>query len=466
MLENSVPEMATVGDVVISVSHVSKTYKLYPSHQDRLKEALHPFRKRYHEEFSALNDVTFDIRRGESVGILGRNGAGKSTLLQLIAGVLNPTSGTIKVAGSISALLELGAGFNPDLTGRENVLLANTIQGVGETEIAERISLVESFADIGLFFDQPMKVYSSGMYARVAFAHAINVNPDVLIVDEILGVGDAKFQEKCYNKIRNLKDAGVCILFVSHSTDVIQRNCERAILLEGGRLAKYGPADAIVTEYHDLLYGAKEKARPKVENEFEIRDESTTCTQEPGPWQQGEIAAFLSNSIAVFYRERPYYNPNERRIGNREAEIVDLLVLADGIPKFSVLTGSETLNILIKIKYQRQVSSPQIGWGLTSVEGMVIGGSSTVMQGVELGSVEAGSVVIYDQEIRMALCGGQYFLNVAVGEYLDQQWIYFDARRSVIHLSVSDLGRGSGFFHFPSKVRVVNWSFHSEMRCP
>ncbi|MBM4128269.1 MAG: ABC transporter ATP-binding protein, partial [Nitrospira sp.] len=155
MLENSVSGGKAVGDVVISVSHVSKTYKLYPSHQDRLKEALHPFRKRYHEEFSALHDVTFEIRRGESVGILGRNGAGKSTLLQIIAGVLNPTSGSIRVAGTISALLELGAGFNPDLTGRENVVLANTIQGVGEKEIAERVSLVESFADVGLFFDQP-----------------------------------------------------------------------------------------------------------------------------------------------------------------------------------------------------------------------------------------------------------------------------------------------------------------------
>jgi ABC-type polysaccharide/polyol phosphate transport system ATPase subunit len=270
-------DKVSMSDVVISVSGVSKTYRLYPSHQDRLKEALHPFRKRYHQEFSALCNVSFEIRRGESVGILGRNGAGKSTLLQLLAGVLSPTSGTIKVAGKVAALLELGAGFNPDLTGRENVILASTIQGIAESEIDKRVDEVEEFADVGVFFDQPMKVYSSGMYARVAFANAINVNPDVLIVDEILGVGDAKFQEKCYNKISALRDEGVCILFVSHSTEVIQRNCPNAFLLENGKVVAQGATASVVAAYHDLLYGAKRVTGITVGGGAELRRTDFAC---------------------------------------------------------------------------------------------------------------------------------------------------------------------------------------------
>jgi len=366
-------------DVVISVSDVGKTYRLYPSHQDRLKEALHPFRKHYHEAFSALSGVTFDIRRGQSVGILGRNGAGKSTLLQLIAGVLSPSSGTIRVAGKVAALLELGAGFNPDLTGRENVILASTIQGIPEKEIAERVVAVETFADVGIFFDQPMKVYSSGMYARVAFGNAIQVNPDVLIIDEILGVGDAKFQEKCYNKIRNLREAGVCILFVSHSTEVIQRNCELAMLLEGGKLLRYGPADATVAAYHDLLYGAKNTMVAVSENAAPASDAPASSSQANTAMRDGELAALIEANELPLYRGRPYYNQNERRIGNRDAEIVDFLVLADGKSQFGILTGNETLNIYIKIKFRRNIDVPQTGWALVSTEGIVIAGSNTVM---------------------------------------------------------------------------------------
>lgn len=450
--ENTPADEMNMSDVVISVSNVSKTYRLYPSHQDRLKEALHPFRKRYHEEFSALNGVTFEIRRGESVGILGRNGAGKSTLLQLIAGVLNPTIGTIRVAGKVAALLELGAGFNPDLTGRENVILASTIQGIAENEIDERVAAVEAFADVGMFFDQPMKVYSSGMYARVAFGNAIHVNPDVLIVDEILGVGDAKFQEKCYHKIRNLREVGVCILFVSHSTEVIQRNCEFAILLEGGRLLKHGPADAAVAAYHDLLYGAK-TTDAILKQESLASDMPVSLPQAQTIIQNGEFATFLKNDISSRYQDQPYYNSHERRIGNFEAEIVDFLVLADGKPRFSVLTGNETLNIYFKVKFCRDVEIPQAGWALLTTEGIIVAGSNTVLQKSTLPSVRDGEIVIYDQEIKLALCGGQYFLTIGIGEYQKQEWNYFDVRNSAIHLAVADSERATGFFQVPSSCK-------------
>ncbi len=459
MLENSVPEMATVGDVVISVSHVSKTYKLYPSHQDRLKEALHPFRKRYHEEFSALNDVTFDIRRGESVGILGRNGAGKSTLLQLIAGVLNPTSGTVRVAGTISALLELGAGFNPDLTGRENVLLANTIQGADEKEIAERVSLVESFADIGLFFDQPMKVYSSGMYARVAFAHAINVNPDVLIVDEILGVGDAKFQEKCYSQIRAMREAGVCILFVSHSTEIVQRNCDKALLIEGGKLIAHDYADAVIAAYHDLLYGS---GRTRESETATVLPEQNCEAPIYGSERviSAELQVFMGSDDSSFCKTRNYYNPNERRFGNGDAEITDLFVTVNGQTDFNVLSGDEALSIYLKVRFKRDTPQPQIGWAIVSPEGITIAGSNTAMCNISLAEAQSGSTLIYEIKIFPNLCGGDYFFNFGVGEILGETWSFLDNRRSIIHLTVAHNGKATGFFHVPFKCQVVFQDHH------
>lgn len=442
-----------MNEVVIAVSDVSKTYRLYSSHQDRLKEALHPFRKHYHKEFSALSNIGFEIRRGESVGILGRNGAGKSTLLQLIAGVLSPTTGTIEIVGTVAALLELGAGFNPDLTGRENVILASTIQGIPEAAIAERVAAVEAFADVGIFFDQPMKVYSSGMYARVAFANAIHINPDVLIVDEILGVGDAKFQEKCYNKIRSLRDAGVCILFVSHSTEIIQRNCDFAMLIEGGKLLNYGPADACVAAYHDLLYGAKKTVEAISE---QVRESPLSPPQESGYMQDDELAAFMKLNGNPHYIGQPYYNPYERRIGNHEAEIADFLVQVDDRFQFSVLTGNETLNIYIKIKPHRNIPIvPHIGWALVSPEGIVIAGSNTVMQETTLSSMEDGKIGIYKLQIKLALCGGQYFITLGLGDYQNQEWVYFDVRNSVIHLAVADSGRASGFFQIPSSCTYI-----------
>lgn len=454
MIPKNTPANETAsGDVVISVSSVSKTYRLYSSHQDRLKEALHPFRKHYHKEFPALNGITFAIRRGESIGILGRNGAGKSTLLQLIAGVLSPTSGTISVSGKVAALLELGAGFNPDITGRENVILASTILGIADNEIAERTAAVEAFADVGIFFDQPMKVYSSGMYARVAFANAIHVNPDVLIVDEILGVGDAKFQEKCYHKIRNLRDAGACILFVSHSTEVIQRNCEFAILLESGRLLKYGPADAIVAAYHDLLYGSQEAG---IQSSKALPIDRDDVVQETGGVElEAELEEFLASDSKTFFLRFPYYNPNHRRLGNGNVEIVDFLVSANGKLHFNVLEGSETLTVYLKVRFNCDVDIPRVGWAIASPEGIVIAGSNTVMKNIPLPSAHDGETWVYAIEIKPSFSGGQYFINAGVGKIDNETWTFLDNRRSLIHLAVAQSEQASGFVEMPSNCAVL-----------
>lgn len=240
-------------DTVIKIEHLSKIYHLYDKPIHRMKEALSLSRKCYHKEHIALDDITICINRGESIGFIGKNGAGKSTLLKVITGVLNPTRGKIRVKGKIAALLELGAGFNMEYTGRENIALNGTMMGFSEAEMKERESHIIDFADIGDFIDQPVKTYSSGMFARLAFAVAINVQPDILIVDEALSVGDTRFQIKCIDKMKELKEKGTTILFVSHATEQIKRFCNRVIWMEHGVIKMDGEASEIVDLYESHM---------------------------------------------------------------------------------------------------------------------------------------------------------------------------------------------------------------------
>lgn len=238
---------------IIEITHLKKMYELYDKPIDRLKEAVSRGRKIYHKDFYALRDITINVKKGESVGIVGVNGSGKSTLLKIITGVLTPTDGSVITRGKIAALLELGAGFNPDYTGRENIYLNGTMMGYTDEEIEKRVQPIIDFADIGDFIEQPVKMYSSGMFARLAFAVAINVNPDILIVDEALSVGDTRFQLKCIEKMKELKDKGTTILFVSHATEQIKRFCNRTIWLRDGVVFQDGEASQIVDLYDNFM---------------------------------------------------------------------------------------------------------------------------------------------------------------------------------------------------------------------
>jgi len=244
-------------DSIINVSGLSKKFRRYASVAEGVKEVLHPLRKKYHKEFWALRDVSFDVRRGETVAVLGPNGSGKSTLLQVLCGILRPTAGDIRVHGRVSALLELGAGFHPRFTGRENVYLNGAIMGLSRREVEEKFDAIAEFADIGDFMDQPVRTYSSGMFLRLAFAAAINVDPDILIIDEALAVGDAVFQHKCSNHIRKLQGSGVTLFIVSHDRSAILSLCERAILLKKGRVMKDSTPEAVYDLY-DALIAEKE----------------------------------------------------------------------------------------------------------------------------------------------------------------------------------------------------------------
>lgn len=238
-----------MNDIVISASNLSKKYRLYDSPQHRLKEALHPFRKKYHQEFWALRDIFFEAKKGETIGIIGKNGSGKSTLLQIVCGVLQASEGTIAVNGKISALLELGTGFNPEFTGRQNVYMSSALVGLSRKEVDARFDDIANFADIGEFIDQPVKTYSSGMYVRLAFATAINVDPDILIVDEALSVGDMFFQTKCMKKIKQLMENGCTTLFVSHDMSAVKSLCARAVYLDAGIVKSIGDSGDVCTLY-------------------------------------------------------------------------------------------------------------------------------------------------------------------------------------------------------------------------
>lgn len=242
-----------IQDVAIKVNNVSKVYKIYEKPSDRLKEAINPFGRKYHRDFYALKDLSFEVKKGENIGIIGRNGSGKSTLLQIITGVLKPTTGTMTANGRISALLELGTGFNPELTGIENIYLHGTIMGRTKQETEKSLQEVISFADIGEFVYHPVKTYSSGMYIRLAFACAVNVDPDILIIDEALAVGDMQFQLKCIDKMKSFKEQGKTILFVSHSIYQVKNFCDQVIWMMDGQIHLRGDVYKVTELYEDFM---------------------------------------------------------------------------------------------------------------------------------------------------------------------------------------------------------------------
>ncbi|WP_252215043.1 ABC transporter ATP-binding protein [Clostridium sp. VAP41] len=248
-----------MSDIAIKIENLSKVYKLYDRPIDRMKESLSLSKKKYSREHYALKNISFEVKRGEAIGILGKNGSGKSTLLKILTGVLNETNGIKVVNGKISAILELGAGFNHEYTGIENIYLNGTMMGYTKEEMTRKVDRIISFADIGEFINQPVKTYSSGMFARLAFAVAINVEPDILIVDEALAVGDTRFQIKCIDKMKELKDSGTTILFVSHATEQIKRFCNRAVWIDKGRVVDIGESSKIVDKYDTYMLQIEKK---------------------------------------------------------------------------------------------------------------------------------------------------------------------------------------------------------------
>lgn len=414
----------------ISVRNVSKKFRLFVSPKDRMFEVLHPLRKQYHREFWALKNVSIDIAPGQTIGIIGRNGSGKSTLLQIIAGILQPTSGSITVNGRVSALLELGAGFNPEFTGRDNVILNGAILGIPRDKMIVRMPQIEAFADIGEFFDQPMKLYSSGMFVRVAFAAAVHVDPNILIIDEALAVGDAKFQHKCYQHLAALRERGITILFVTHSTNLVTTYAQQAVLLDHGELIEAGEPGFVVDKYHELLFGnAKDHIR--ISQGAAVGTESDRTDR-----RIAELASEGSTDDVCFMRRT--YNKGETRFGTGEAKIIDYVLQAETHWDVGDIPFGSMLTIYVKALFFRDVAAPASGFCIKTVEGIYIYATNTVIMGEQLKPAYKGDILTFKFSFPLIMSPGDYFLDLAVLQADGTRGGHvLDVRRSIAHCMVS-----------------------------
>lgn len=455
-------EPANVKVPAISLRGVSKKYQLYASPGHRVYEALHPFNKKYHREFWALRDVDLDIPKGATVGILGVNGSGKSTLLQIICSILQPSSGTVEVHGKVAALIELGAGFNPDLTGRENAEINCAIQGLGPKVVRERLPEIEAFADIGEFFDQPVKTYSSGMFMRVAFATAISVDPDILIIDEALAVGDARFQQKCFAKFRDFQAQGKTILLVTHDRFTVPRLCDRAMLLHRGSLIANDTPAEVVNLYAEVLSGDGKEPILKRQN----NDTTHVVAGTGGRVNDGieiEVNACseseeLERALGSFMRKQlhsdncssnPTYNKDEHRYGNKKALIIDYLLVSDGVANPTTITSRSNLDLYIKVLFQDVMEGLNCGLSLSAKDGVLLYGNNSLMQGIRLQPGEPGTIGIYKFTVALNLAPGDVFLTFGVAENQNE---LCDVRQAGANVRIVDDLQYLGLVSLPMTV--------------
>ena len=413
-----------MSEFAIQVKHLDKMYKLYNKPSDRLRETLGfkvPVREHY-----ALRDVNFQVERGETVGIIGTNGSGKSTILKIITGVLNPTAGEVKVDGRISALLELGAGFNMEYTGIENVYLNGTMMGFSKEEVDARLQDILDFADIGDFVYQPVKSYSSGMFVRLAFAVAINIDPEILIVDEALSVGDVFFQAKCYRKFEEFKKMGKTILFVSHDLSSISRYCDRVILLNKGVKLEEGSPKQMVDMYKQLLVG---QDPAKAEEKKEEQKESWS--------QQFQV------------------NPNMLEYGTKLAEIVDFAVLDDKDRCTNTIEKGSSFRIRMKVVFHQDIQEPIMAYTFKDIKGTEITGTNTLFEKKSVEHSQAGDSCTVTFEQEMFLQGGEYLLSFGCTGYKDGEFTVFHRLYDACNITVVSNKNTVGFYDMNSKVEIL-----------
>jgi ABC-type polysaccharide/polyol phosphate transport system ATPase subunit len=391
--------------VTIRAEGLGKMYHLYNSPRDRLKQAFLWGRKKLYREFWALRDVSLEVRRGETVGVIGRNGSGKSTLLQMLAGVLRPTTGSLHVAGRIGALLELGSGFNPDYTGRENVFLNGAILGLSRAEMERRFDEVVSFADIGQFIDQPVKTYSSGMFVRLAFAVTTCVDADVLLIDEALAVGDVFFRQKCYRRLEELRERGASIVLVSHAMGDVEQFCRRGVLLHRGNVAFEGPAVEAVRRYY--LVAQEEREHAMAASAASSPVSSASAPAAPSP-QIGEIDdwpaadAFLDLAGIT-------------QVSNGWARCTAVAMCDDRHQPRRVFRQGQLARFFFEFELTRDIEVPICGVLLQSDKGVVVHGKNTLQHGTAVPrTVAAGSRLRMRQEMALEVQIGEYTFEVGL----------------------------------------------------
>lgn len=400
-------------EVMIKLEDVNKLYHLYDRPIDRLKEALSFTKKLYHREHYALKNISFEVERGESIGIVGKNGSGKSTLLKLITGVLSPTSGLLQVHGKISALLELGAGFNPEYSGIENIYLNGTMMGYSREEMDQRMNSIIEFADIGDFINQPVKTYSSGMFARLAFAVSINVEPEILIVDEALSVGDTRFQMKCMDKMKEMMGGGTTVLFVSHDINAIRRFCTKGIWIDSGIIKEMGDVNVISDHYLDFLKGKQEDTKK-------------------------------------ILKEEKQFIPNNDLI----AEIVDFRIYNTRDQEIDSFYYNEPIKVQVVYDvYDVEISEPVLGVAIRGCDECYINGLNTLLDRVRIPWNYGRNRMLLEYPVGILALGGKYYFDAALFDQTATVPIQY--RTKIKEITVTSEYKGEGMYIMPHTWRSL-----------
>jgi hypothetical protein len=426
-------------NLAISVQGVSKIYKLYDKPIDRLKEAVSLTHKSYHRDFFALSDISFDVKKGETVGIIGTNGSGKSTILKIITGVLSPTTGTAEVSGNISALLELGAGFNSEYTGLENIYMNGTMMGFSRQEMERRMDDILRFADIGDFVNQPVKTYSSGMFVRLAFALAINVDPEILIVDEALSVGDVFFQAKCYRRMEEMMQNGTTILMVSHDMGSIIKYCDKVVLLNRGHFVAQGEAGKMVDLYKKILANQTDELAEAL---IEEKKEALGLP----------VEATVSDKRM---KDRMNLNPEVQEYGDGRASFEDFGTLDARGNVTNLLLKGEMFTIRERIRFHAPIENPIFTYTLRDKKGTDITGTNTLFEGTEIKPVKDGDVYTVSFRQKMNLQGGEYLLSMSCTGYENGEHVVYHRLYNVLSLTVISNKNTVGFYDMGSEVEAV-----------
>ncbi len=405
-------------EIAVEINDISKVYKVYKKPYHRLME-LFNLRESY-QEIHALKNISFKVRKGRTCGIVGPNGSGKSTLLQILTGILQPSEGTFSVKGRISALLELGAGFNPDYTGRENIYLYASILGVEKSEIDLKINEIIEFAQIGDFIERSVKTYSSGMYVRLAFAVAINVEPDILIVDEALAVGDESFQRKCFRKFEELKEKGVTILFVTHSLGLVKQFCDEAVLIYKGDLIEEGHPNHVINVYTKLI-----------------------ASIEGGQDVEGDLLPTRTSSVDVDIPSDDQ-SSSEFRYGNGEGKISSFKLYGETENTSRIFKHGEKINISIQLEYFKNTPSSLVAYTIKTVSGVEVTGTNTSYENIDLDGRQAGDKlkIIFTQNT--SLNAGDYVVSLGFIELVNNEIVVMDRRYDVLTFKVVETKKATG----------------------
>ena len=442
----------------IVVKNITKVYRLYEKPIDRLKESLSIAHKCYHRDFFALNQISFQVKKGETVGIIGTNGSGKSTILKIITGVLTPTTGEVQVDGVISALLELGAGFNMDYTGIENIYMNGTMMGFSRKEMEEKLPDILDFADIGDFVYQPVKTYSSGMFVRLAFALAINVEPEILIVDEALSVGDVFFQSKCYRRMEEIRRDGTTILMVTHDMGSIIKYCDRVVLLNKGNFIAEGNPGAMVDLYKKILANQLDELDKEATNDFSggegngsrVGDLGTT-----GLAADHSGANDLEPGRRRLMKDKLTLNPNLTEYGGGQAEIYDLGLLDQKGNLTNLLLKGEYFTIKEKIRFQADIQAPIFTYTIKGKRGEDLSGTNTMFEDTEIKPVKAGDEYEVSFKQKMTLQGGEYLLSMSCTGFEQGEHVVYHRLYDVANITVISNKNTVGVYDMESQVEAV-----------